>query len=136
MKCTAQIRRKRSGKREAILEVIRKTKTHPAARWVYEELKPHIPGLSLGTVYRNIGLFREEGAVVSVGVVAGEERFDAVTAPHPHQICERCGKVLDLPAPGETMLTPLAEMAGENGFTADYRKTVFYGLCRECVAGG
>jgi Fur family peroxide stress response transcriptional regulator len=42
--------RKHSKKRDAILELLRSVNTHPTAQWVYEKLKPRIPGLSLGTV--------------------------------------------------------------------------------------
>jgi Fur family peroxide stress response transcriptional regulator len=125
--------RKYSRKREAILETIRSTRCHPTAQWVYEQLKPRIPDLSLGTVYRNIGLFRQEGKLISVGVVNGEEHFDAFTAPHPHFVCERCGKVFDLPCPDEAAPASLAKNPA--GFVTDFRKTVFYGICPECAAG-
>jgi Fur family peroxide stress response transcriptional regulator len=129
--------RKHSRKRDAILGLMRSTDTHPGAQWVYDQLKPLIPDLSLGTVYRNIGLFREEGSVVSLGVVDGEERFDAVTEPHPHLVCGCCGRVLDLPN------LDLPDMLGEkfeippeySNFVIDLRKTVFYGLCKTCYAG-
>jgi Fur family peroxide stress response transcriptional regulator len=65
--------RKHSKKQDAILEVMKATVSHPGARWVYEQLKSRIPGLSLGTVYRNISLFQEEGELVSLGVVKGED---------------------------------------------------------------
>jgi Fur family peroxide stress response transcriptional regulator len=130
--------RKHSGKRDAILRIIRSTKSHPSAQWVYERLKPRIPNLSLATVYRNINIFREEGTVMSVGVVNGEERFDGVVDPHPHLVCDRCGKVIDLPCPA----VHLAQVMGscrppeenqEGGtFSVDYRRTIFYGLCGEC----
>jgi Fur family peroxide stress response transcriptional regulator len=125
-----QTERKHSHKRDAILKAIRSTTSHPGAQWVYDKLKPLIPNLSLGTVYRNIKLFRHEGLVMSVGVVNGEERFDGVVEPHPHLVCGRCGKVMDLPRPaGQT-----PELTGplEAGFTVDYRRTVFHGLCGEC----
>jgi Fur family peroxide stress response transcriptional regulator len=132
MKGDGVIGRKRSRKREAILAALRATGSHPGAQWIYEQLKPRIPDLSLGTVYRNIGLFREEGTVVSVGVVNGEERFDAVTGPHPHWVCERCGKVVDLPGPSAETLKLLGESLGEAGPATDFRKTVFYGSCPAC----
>jgi Fur family peroxide stress response transcriptional regulator len=129
------IERKRSRKREAILETIRSTRNHPTAQWVYEQLKPRIPGLSLGTVYRNIGIFRQEGTVISVGVVNGEERFDGFTEPHPHCVCEHCGRVQDLPCPDEDALASLVSLAkSPGGFVADFSKTVFYGCCPECSA--
>jgi Fur family peroxide stress response transcriptional regulator len=123
--------RKYSKKREAILQIIRSTKSHPSAQWVYDQLKPLIPGLSLATVYRNINLFREEGTVVSVGVVNGEERFDGYVKPHPHFICSRCGRVLDYS--GSNIENLKLMINNPQHCAIDYRKTVFYGLCERCV---
>jgi Fur family peroxide stress response transcriptional regulator len=124
--------RKHSRKRDAILEIIRSTKTHPGAQWVYDRLKPTIPDLSLGTVYRNLSQFKEEGTLASLGVVRGEERFDFTTLPHPHAVCTRCGKVEDLS--GEARMK-IEDMAVEiPGFVIDKRHTVFYGLCNDCEA--
>jgi Fur family peroxide stress response transcriptional regulator len=116
------------------LRVIQSTESHPGAQWVYEQLKPAIPDLSLGTVYRNITVFREEGRVVSVGVVNGEERFDGKVEPHPHFVCEKCGAVLDLS--GEIQLELETKLSFKTpGCTIDKRKTVFYGLCKACSPG-
>ncbi|GHV89432.1 transcriptional repressor [Spirochaetia bacterium] len=120
------------------MEVIRSTSAHPGAQWVYDRLKPRIPGLSLATVYRNIRGFREEGQVISVGVVNGEERFDGLVSPHPHLVCGCCGKMVDLPCPDEAVLKSLTAgqtTAGNktSGFVIDYRKTLFYGLCPDCA---
>lgn len=88
--------KKHSYKRDAILACLRGTKTHPAAEWIYDQLKPQIPDLSLGTVYRNLAGFRADGTIVSVGTVNGNERFDANTVPHAHFICRHCGSIIDL----------------------------------------
>ena len=86
--------RKRSRKRDAILACVRATTCHPSAEWVYQRLKPTIPDLSLGTVYRNLSMFKDEGLVISVGTVGGLERFDGNTKPHTHFVCTRCSAVL------------------------------------------
>ncbi|MDR1420503.1 MAG: transcriptional repressor [Treponema sp.] len=134
---TGKLSRKHSGKRDAILEAINATDEHPSAQWVYDRLKPRIPGLSLGTVYRNIGVFRDEGDIVSVGVVNREERFDGKTSPHPHLVCGRCGAIVDLPCPdGDTLRRAgevIADPVSRAGFVVDCRKTVFYGLCGACA---
>lgn len=83
-------------KRDAILTCVRHTTVHPSADWVYARLKPDYPDLSLGTVYRNLSLFKEQGLIASLGTVQGVERFDGNTDPHVHFICARCGAVLDL----------------------------------------
>jgi Fur family peroxide stress response transcriptional regulator len=123
--------RKHSDKRDAILRVIQSTESHPGAQWVYDRLKPLIPDLSLGTVYRNINVFRDEGAVVSVGVVQGEERFDGRVEPHPHFVCENCGAVIDLA--WDVQLEHTAGISIEiQNCTIDKRKTQFYGICKAC----
>ncbi len=71
-----------SPKREAILECLRSTTCHPSAEWVYAQLKPRIPDLSLATVYRNLARFRAEGAVQVIGCVDGEDRYDGDPVPH------------------------------------------------------
>ena len=68
----------------AILSALQETTVHPTADWVYSQLKPKYPDLSLGTVYRNLKKFCETGKAASVGVIGGQEHFDANThAPRP-----------------------------------------------------
>jgi Fur family peroxide stress response transcriptional regulator len=114
-----------SKKRAAVLEAIRSTEIHPSARWVYEQVRPQLPDISLGTVYRNIKVCREDGLLVSVGVVNNEERFDGIVEPHPHAICTKCGCIIDVKC------TP-PDGPGMNGFAVDSRRTVFYGVCAKC----
>lgn len=115
-----------SKKRDAILACLQSTKTHPSAEWIYAQLKPQIPDLSLGTVYRNLAEFRRSGEIISVGTVGGTERFDADTSSHAHFICDACGAVIDL---GETAL-PLPETdCGEiRGYSI-----VYHGTCKACA---
>jgi len=123
--------RKHSRKRDAILECICSTDTHPTAEWVYARLKPEIPDLSLGTVYRNIGMFRQEGRIASVGVVNGLERYDGNTMPHVHFICENCGAVLDIDAIEVPLeLREAAERATGGRVTGC--SLSFSGLCKAC----
>lgn len=123
--------RKHSKKRDAILEVLRSTKSHPSAQWVYERVKPAIPDLSLGTVYRNLAQFQQDGLVMQVGVVAGEQRFDANTSPHPHLVCECCHSVIDLPL--EAGVPQERALIESEGHALLPSKSVFYGVCRDCV---
>jgi len=123
--------RKHSRKRDAILDCISRTKCHPSAEWVYQQLKPEIPDLSLGTVYRNIAMFKEEGTIQSIGVVNGLERYDYNTEPHTHFICTACGSVLDLD--GIDLPHAIVE-AAENkigGAVATYHLQ-FSGHCADC----
>jgi Fur family peroxide stress response transcriptional regulator len=127
---------KHSAKRDAILKALRETTRHPGAQWIYNRLKPSIPGLSLATVYRNLNRFREEGAVLSLGVINGEERFDGFIEPHPHLACGRCGAVEDIPLADAAAFEKKLEAAlGSfvNGGNIAFRSTLFYGLCTSCI---
>lgn len=119
-----------SSKREAIFKTIASTKSHPSAHWVYEQLKDEIPNLSLGTVYRNISLFKEQGKIISVATVQGEERIDADTSDHAHFVCECCHNVYDL---HESELSPLEKELREKGFEITRKNVVFYGNCSNCT---
>ena len=119
-----------SRKREAILSAIQGTSCHPSAEWVYQQLKPQHPDLSLGTVYRNLTFFQARGLIQSVGVVQGQERFDAVTNPHCHFICNCCGCVLDLPITlGDDLELAVSR---QYGLMTERHELTFYGLCPSC----
>ena len=82
--------------RDKIYEYLCGTKTHPSANMIYNDLKPSIPKLSLGTVYTNLRLFEELGQVIRVANVNGFERYDADTSEHVHLVCDECGAVIDV----------------------------------------
>lgn len=118
-----------SSKRVAIYNAIKNTDTHPSARMVYDCLKDEYPNLSLGTVYRNIALFKEEGIVIPVTNVKGEERIDAIIAPHGHFVCSCCGSVIDI---FDEKLTAINTNLEENGFSVENYSLNFYGKCKNC----
>ena len=120
-----------SRKREAIYNAVCSTKVHPTAEWVYETLKPDYPDLSLGTVYRNIKKFCENGKIRSVGVIRGQEHFDGDTSKHSHFVCSGCGRVLDIfePVVAEETLT---EIEKKHEFRIMSEDILFNGICPEC----
>ena len=126
--------KKFSRKREAILTCLHGTTCHPTAEWVYKQLKPQFPDLSLGTVYRNLAQCKKRGEVRTVGFVGGFERFDARMDPHDHFVCRQCGRVDDLPP------LPLPEgldqlVGAQLGAQINEHSLLFYGRCAACQAG-
>ena len=123
--------RKHFKKRDAILDCVRCTTVHPSADWVYARLKPQIPDLSLGTVYRNLALFKQQGLIASLGTVNGVERFDGNTAPHVHFICTSCSDVADLT--GMQIPDSLSQSAAHcTGGHVSACQLTFTGTCRAC----
>jgi len=120
-------------KRDAILTCVRGTKVHPSADWVFAQLKPEIPDISLATVYRNLSLFKQQGLIASLGTVSGVERFDGNVDPHVHFICNRCDAIIDLPQ----MAVPQAlssQAAAQAGGQVDACQLTFTGVCCRCCS--
>ena len=120
-------------KRTAILSFLRQTKDHPSAEMVYNHLKQEIPDLSLGTVYRNLSIFKAQGEIISLGTVNGVERFDGNTNPHVHFVCNCCSAIMDL----HQMDAPqrlCSEAAQHIGGQVDSCQLMFFGTCRDCLA--
>ena len=66
-----ETRRNNSRKRQAIYDHLCSVTDHPTAEMIYARLKPEIPELSLGTVYRNLTVLLEEGQIITVGKEIG-----------------------------------------------------------------
>ena len=119
-------------KRNAILQYLQNTKSHPSAETVYADLKQQIPDLSMGTVYRNLNLFRQQGLASVIATVHGVERFDANTDPHVHFICSGCDSVIDL----MQMQIPqslCSQAASHSGGKVEQCSLSFTGLCCQCA---
>ena len=120
-------------KREAVLDCLRSTTSHPTAEWVHAQLRAQFPDISLGTVYRNLAMFKDQGIITSLGTVGGVERFDANTEPHVHFICNQCYRVDDLPE--MEIPADLSNAADRcSGGRAEICHLSFTGTCRDCLA--
>ena len=118
-------------KRNAILACLKGTDVHPCADWVYAQLKNEYPDISLGTVYRNLSRFKQQGVIQSIGTVGGVERFDGNAAPHVHFICQCCDSVIDLPGmqvPESLCTRAAAEVGGQ----VELCHLSFTGTCQSC----
>lgn len=125
------MRRNYSSKRKAIYDMLKSRTDHPSAKTIYEDLKGDYPDLSLGTVYRNIGLFKEDGSVQSVCTLNGEERLDGNEEPHTHLVCTACGRITDL----FTEELPVDDKAVGDDFTdfaVEKKVVTYYGKCSHC----
>ena len=120
-------RSKHFRKRDAILHYLQCTDQHPSAETVYATLKTEIPDLSLGTVYRNIALFKEQGLIIN-----GVERYDGNIDPHVHFVCTGCGCIRDLHAlhVPEELNTAASREAGA---VVDHCHLTFHGRCTACL---
>jgi Fur family peroxide stress response transcriptional regulator len=122
---------KSSRQRDCILRILRSTKIHPTADWIYESARKDLPNISLGTVYRNLNLLRDEGKIKELCYGKGISRYDGDLRDHYHVRCLGCGCVQDVPH--ISLRASSIEVEEMTGFRIHYHRLEFIGLCPDCI---
>ncbi|OGO07081.1 MAG: transcriptional repressor [Chloroflexi bacterium RBG_13_60_13] len=122
--------KRRSKQRESIVRVLRGTRSHPTADWVYEQVRKEIPNISLGTVYRNLKMMKERGEILELSCAGSLGRFDGNPENHYHFRCDRCGRVHDIDEAIDRAIDE--KVAARTGFEISHHRLEFRGLCIEC----
>ncbi|MFC1861530.1 Fur family transcriptional regulator [Chloroflexota bacterium] len=122
--------RRATKQRAAILKILRNTRSHPTADQIYDAVRQKIPNISKGTVYRNLQVLREDGAISELNLNGTLSRYEEKQDKHYHFRCEQCGRVFDL---GEQVNTEIDKKVAERtGFMVSSHQTEFRGLCKDC----
>ncbi len=121
------IKRRNTYQRQVILEILKSTNIHPTADWIYEKAREIIPNISLGTVYRNLKILKEEGLIIEL-TDGKQSRFDGRIDNHFHFKCEKCGSIYDI-EPGDVNVEYTIEDKGFMIKTVDINLT---GICSKC----
>lgn len=124
------IKRRKTRQRALILKILRDTKSHPTADWIYNEVRKEIPDISLGTVYRNLRLLKEMGEIQELQWGSTYSRFDGNPEEHYHFNCEKCGQVLDVDIDVQRYLEEKVEE--KHGWKVTKHRLEFWGLCHDC----
>jgi Fur family peroxide stress response transcriptional regulator len=127
----ASVGSKYSRQREVILKLLKATRNHPNAQWIYERARQQLPRLSLGTVYRNLRMMEEVGTIRRLAWGGPQERYDGTVDEHNHVICDSCGAVVDIEARIDKDLIKRA--ARESGMSISGHRLDFHGLCEKCA---
>lgn len=104
------------------------------------ELLEHGDGLAQSSVYRNLVVLEQAGAVrriVTDDEFARYELAEDLTGHHHHHlVCSECGAVEDVTVPEaieELLDSALVKVAGASGFTVDAHRLDLIGRCRDCA---
>jgi len=119
--------------RLAVLKALQSTKSHPDANSIYDKVRKEIPHISLGTIYRTLGILKEAGLLLQLDYGSSLSHYDANTESHPHIVCTNCGRIDDLPLPLPYKLEEQASKATD--FAVTDHRLEFYGLCPDCRSG-
>jgi len=115
--------------RRLVYETIRATTSHPTADWIFDRVRTTMPKISLGTVYRNLSVLRDEGLVREIFGTDRRAHYDANTMQHAHFICSECGAITDLHGIPEYEWRALKELVG---CEVTELRIEFAGVCAAC----
>ncbi len=119
--------------RQVVLEELKKLSCHPTAAELYEIARARLPKISLGTVYRNLELLAQNGAIQKLQISGAEARFDGNPDQHYHVRCIHCERIDDVhDLPEDFVNGEVQSLAGYDivGFCLD-----FLGVCPDCQSG-
>lgn len=115
-----------SYQRLSILEVLRSTCAHPTAEEIYTMLKEkQYIGISKATLYNTLQLFTEKGIISQVDTHSSETHYEPNVHFHPHFVCEKCGRIIDIEGDAPEIRIP-------NGFKVNRLTMNMSGICRDC----
>lgn len=124
--------RRNTIQKDLVLKTVQGLKRHLTAEEVYEFIKKDHPTIGKGTVYRNLGILAEEGAIRKVEVPDGPDRFDFTLKNHYHVECIRCGEVFDVDM---AEVTDLNERIHDTHGMQFLNYDIFFkGICPVCRA--
>ena len=111
-----------SKQRELVLQKVEQLCDHPTAEEIYGEAVKDCPGLSLGTVYRNLNSLVDAGRVRRVSIPGKADRFDHTLCWHSHLYCTVCGGVVDADVDEKHQKARVEDCA-----------VVLFGVCEQCL---
>lgn len=117
--------------RLAILQILAKSEGHPTVDDIHAQVTNDFPTMSLATVYKNVSLLKSLGEVLELGLPNGSNRYDGNKPyPHPHVICIRYHKIIDLEL--ESLADMTQEVERVTQVAIHHHRLDFFGVCSWC----
>ena len=113
-----------------VFEAVNELRNHATADEIYELIVKKYPGISKGTVYRNLQQLSENGIISRVSIPDQPDRFDGITTPHYHAVCSECGSITDVFM--ENMADIDGLVASKTGLDIVGHEIVFKIICPVC----
>ena len=110
-----------SKQRELVLQKVEQLCDHPTAEEIFDLAARECPGLSLGTVYRNLNSLVDAGRVRRVSIPGKADRFDHTLGLHSHLYADVDEKQV------------MKLVRSQKGVVQDCA-VVLFGLCEKCAA--
>ena len=122
--------RRNTIQKDLVRNAVYEMRRHVTANEVYEFIKEAYPTIGKGTVYRNLDILAEEGALRKVEVPDGPNRFDFTLKNHYHVRCIKCGEISDVDM--DQIPDLLERIHNTHGIEFVDYDISFKGICPKC----
>lgn len=122
--------RRNTIQKDLVRNAVYEMKRHVTANEVYEFIKEAYPTIGKGTVYRNLDILIEEGALRKIEVPDGPNRFDFALNNHYHVRCIKCDNVSDVDM--DEIPNLLEKINNTHGIEFLDYDILFKGICLKC----
>ncbi len=120
---------RKTPQRIAVVHALVDDTSHPTAQQIFDRLRRQMPTMSFATVYNTLAALERAGVCRSLRLSHDDSaRFDPMVEPHDHAVCDRCGRVLDVPR--------ARERAEIQEFRVRAVERVYRGECQQCQSIG
>jgi Fe2+ or Zn2+ uptake regulation protein len=116
--------------RREVYEVLLAQRDHPTATEVFLRAKQRMPSISLATVYNCLETLVECGLAKQVNVERDATRYCPNLTEHGHFVCERCGKIYDVPLLASKRIGRTWDLPVD--FTVAHSDIMLRGACADC----
>lgn len=121
---------KATPQRITIVETILRSKSHPSAEEIYEQVFRTHPTISLSTVYNTLNILRDMDFIKEI-TFKGKTRYDPNIRMHVNLICENCSRIFDVE--DSAITEHIDRISKKQGFRFKVQHVDFYGTCRSCL---
>jgi Fe2+ or Zn2+ uptake regulation protein len=120
---------KLTSQRKAILHLLAADMSHPGAADLLNKIRKRLPQVSLSTVYYTLEILKREGLIQELEFYDRDNRYDVNVANHINLVCEKCGRIEDLPGGITLSYEKVQKMADFQPVAMRYE---YYGYCKAC----
>lgn len=85
--------------RMLVLAIVNESNDHLTAEEIYAEAKKRIKSIAFATIYNNLNALVRDNYITRIKLPGNPDRFDHLSSPHEHIICDCCGKIKDVHLP-------------------------------------
>jgi Fur family peroxide stress response transcriptional regulator len=121
---------KATTQRIAICRFALRSRDHPNAQRIYDEVKKVHPTVSLATVYKTLRILTKQGLIQELDLPESQARFDSYVEPHINLVCLQCGNIQDFDDRAAREMVERVTAKAE--FTQTGQRIDIYGICKTC----